>query len=124
MAGNNQVRIVLQPRDERLLRELVVMRVVDREHAKVVAGFQSTTRANARLLALTNAGLLKRFFQGTTAGGKKALYSLSAKGSQLVGTANRGVRYEKDELLVANFFVAHQMAVNEIYCAAKYSPLP
>jgi hypothetical protein len=72
MTGNNK-RLVLQPRDRRLLEELATMRVVDREQAKIVAGFGSTTRANTRLLALSRAGLLRRCFLGTTAGGSKAL---------------------------------------------------
>jgi len=40
------------------------MRIVDREMTKVVAGFTSTTAVNMRLLALTRAGLLRRFFVG------------------------------------------------------------
>src|ERR1035438_1909447 len=65
--------MIVQPRDLQLLRELGVMRVLDREQARIVAGFQSTTRANTRLLALTRAGLLRRFFLGS-GGGRKALY--------------------------------------------------
>src|ERR1039458_886835 len=65
MTGNNGRGIVLQARDWQLLQELAVMRVVDREQAKIVAGFGSTTRANVRLLALTRAGLLRRFFLGS-----------------------------------------------------------
>jgi hypothetical protein len=120
MAGNEHRRMVIQPRDEHLLREIALMRIVDREQAKTVAGFHSTTRANARLLVLVNAGLLRRFFQGTTAGGKKALYTLSPKGSQFVGVPYRAFRHGNDELLVTNFFVAHQLAVNEVYCLARY----
>jgi hypothetical protein len=95
MAGNKGM--VIQERDLRLLRELGVMRVVDREQAAIVAGFASTTRVNARLLALTRSGLLRRFFLGTTAGGTKALYALSAKGAQLVGVPLRGPQRRKDE---------------------------
>jgi hypothetical protein len=113
--------MVIQPRDEHLLREVALMRFADREQLKVVAGFRSTTRANARLLTLVNAGLLRRFFQGTTAGGKKALYGLSQKGARLMNLPYRGYRHRNDELLVTNFFVAHQLAVNEVYCLAKYS---
>ena len=76
MNGNKHHGMVIQDRDRHFLRELAVMRVIDREQAKVVAGFGSTTRANARLLALTRAGLLRRFFQGTVAGGAKALYTM------------------------------------------------
>ena len=56
MPGNNNTTLMLQDRDLRLLEALDTMRVANREQAKVVAGFRSTTRANARLLALTRAG--------------------------------------------------------------------
>ena len=49
MAGNSR-SIVLQERDLRLFEALESMRVINREQAKVVAGFQSTRRANDRLL--------------------------------------------------------------------------
>lgn len=42
MTGNKQ-GLVLQPRDRSLLEELAIMRVIDREQAKTVAGFGSTT---------------------------------------------------------------------------------
>ena len=48
MTGSNR-GLVLQPRDRRLLEELAVMRVVDREQARIAAGFGSITRVNARL---------------------------------------------------------------------------
>ena len=102
---------MLQERDRHLLRELGVMRVIDREQAKRVAGFRSTTRANARLLALTRAGLLRRFFLGTTASGRKAIYALSQKGSALLGVPERGPRRRADETLVADFFVQHGLVV-------------
>jgi hypothetical protein len=119
MSGSERRGMVIQPRDERLLRELAVMRIIDREQAKAVAGFGSTRRVNARLLALHREGLLRRFFQGTEAGGQKALYALSSKGSRLIGAAHREFRYANDELLSTNFFVAHQLAVNRIYCSVK-----
>jgi hypothetical protein len=123
MIGNDH-GIVLQDRDRHLLREISVMRVIDRELAKLVAGFGSTTRANSRLLALTLAGLLRRFFLGTTAGGKKALYSLSATGAKLIDAPFRGPRRSRDEMLVADFFVAHQLLINQVYCTVKYRPIP
>ena len=124
MAGNNGNGMVIQERDVDLLQELSVMRVLDREQAKIVAGFGSTTRVNARLLALTRAGLLRRFFLGTSAGGTKALYALSAKGAQLIGVPLRGPQRRKDEILAADFFVQHQLTVNDMYCALKFGPLP
>jgi hypothetical protein len=106
------------------MQELATMRTIDREQAKLVAGFGSTTRANARLLALTKAGLLRRFFLPTTAGGMKALYALSLIGAKLLDLQYRGPRRRQDEVLVADFFVAHQLAINEIYCTLKYRPIP
>src|SRR5260221_11970455 len=96
MNGNEHDGLVIQERDRHLLQELAVMRVIDREQVKTVAGFGSTTRANSRLLALTSAGLLRRFFLGTTGAGQKALYALSPKGAQLVGVPLRAPRRRKD----------------------------
>jgi len=124
MTGNRQKGVVIQERDRHLLRELSVMRVVDREQAKLVAGFRSTTRANARLLLLTRVGLIKRFFLGTSGGGMKALYTLSAKGAQLVHVPRRGPRRKRDAVLAADLFTAHQLFVNQIYCTLKYQPIP
>lgn len=114
---------MLQPRDRHLLEELATVRVVDREQAKLVAGFGSTTRANTRLLALSRAGLLRRCFLGTAAGGSKALYMLSLRGAQAVGVPFRGPHRRKDEALIADFFVEHQLHINEIYCTLKYRPM-
>jgi len=121
MGGND--RIILQERDLHLLRELAVMRVVDREQAKIVAGFTSTSRANVRLLALTRAGMFRRFFLGS-GGGRKALYVLSPKGAQAAQVPCRGPRRPQDAVLVADYFVGHQLAVNVLYCALKYGAIP
>jgi len=80
MTGNRRRGIILQDRDRHLLSELAVMRVIDRETTKLVAGFGSTTQVNTRLLELTRAGLLRRFFIGCIAHGRKAVYTLSPKG--------------------------------------------
>lgn len=123
MTGNDRTGIIVQDRDRHLLRELAVMRVIDREQAKKVAGFGSTTRANGRLLALTRAGLLRRFFLGTIGGARKALYALSPAGAQLVGVPCRGPRRKQGETLVADFFVMHQLRINELYVIAKYADI-
>src|SRR5713226_8540806 len=97
--GNKRRGVVLQERDNHLLRELSVMRVIDREQARVVAGFRSIMLANRRLLALTRAGLLKRFFIGTVAGGKKALYSFSPLGANLMQVSRTGPRRRNNEVV-------------------------
>src|SRR6266851_10169685 len=108
MTGNRRVGIVVQERDRHLLSEVGVMRIIDRETGKIVASFGSTTRANTRLLALTRAGLLRRFFLGTSVGNRKAIYALSSKGAALIGATPRGPRRTNNGLLVADFFVLHQ----------------
>ena len=120
MTGSNGKGIVLQGRDRHLLAEVGAMRIIDRETARLVAPFGSVTRANTRLLALVRAGLLRRFFTGTACGGKKALYSLSPSGARLIGAKASGPKRGRDELVVADFFVAHQSAVNDLYCRFKY----
>jgi hypothetical protein len=73
MAGNSGASLVVQERDLRLFEALESMRVINREQAKIAGGFSSTTRANARLLALTKAGFLKRAFLG-----RQAVYWLAS----------------------------------------------
>jgi hypothetical protein len=124
MTTNNGPAFVIQERDRHLMRELGTMRVIDRDQAKVVAGFSSNTRVNRRLLLLTQNGLLRRFFLGTTKGGAKALYTLSKKGARLAEVPQRGPRRAQNRAVVADFFVQHQLALNDVYCAMKYGKLP
>jgi hypothetical protein len=105
------------------LRELAVMRVADREQVKIAAGFGSITRVNTRLLALTRAGLLRRFFLGS-GGGRKALYALSIKSAQMIQVPCRGPRRRQNEMLIADFFVQHQLTINAIYCDLKFGTIP
>jgi hypothetical protein len=124
MRGNSRQNILIQERDRRLLSELAVTRVVDREQARIAGGFKSTTRINTRLLALHRAGLLRRFFIGGAGSGKKALYVLSTRGAAEVSVPARGPKRRNDEVLVADHVVSHQLGINELYCALKFGPLP
>jgi len=123
MTGNNR-GMILQERDRHLLRELAVMRILDRDQAMQVAGFGSTTRVNCRLLTLTSAGFLRRFFLGTVGGARKAIYSLSPTGAAVVQVAYRGPRRASNQTLAADFFVTHQLWINRVYCLLKYRPIP
>jgi hypothetical protein len=124
MPGNSICAIVLTDRDRQLLKELAIGKVIDREQAKRIAGFKSTTRANDRLLKLTRAGFLRRFFLGTRAGGTKAIYSLSAKGAQVGHIEGRLIKRKNNSLLVGDLFVEHQLAVNSVWIKAKFTPIP
>jgi hypothetical protein len=116
--------IVIQDRDRHLLREVAALRVIDREQAKVIAGYRSTTRVNRRLRALIQVGLLKRFFLGTQGAGQKALYGISRKAAALVDVPYRGLQRRPNEALIADLFVQHQLTVNDLYCSLKFGPIP
>ncbi len=120
MRGSNQKLVVLQSRDRKLLEELSTMRVIDREQAKTVAGFGSTTRANTRLLALTQGGYLRRDFVGTIIGGRKAVYRLSRKAVAAIQTATDNTGKGS----YSELFLEHQMQVNEVYLSVKHRPIP
>lgn len=124
MTGDKREGFLLQDRDRRLLRELALMRVIDRAQARMVCGFSSDSRTNRRLHKLVLAGLLRRFSLGTNAAGQKALYSLSKAGASVVNVPYRGLQRRNNEPLVADFFIEHQLTVNEIFCSIKYGPAP
>jgi Replication-relaxation len=124
MTGNRRAGIVLQNRDRNLLSELGVMRIMDREVARVIGGFASIRRANRRLLLLTRSGLLRRFFVGSVAHGRKSVYTLSDKGAALVSAKLGGIHRASGRLVVGDAFVEHQSGINEIYLALKYRPVP
>jgi hypothetical protein len=120
VTGNKRPSVVLQPRDRQLLTALATMRVIDREQAKVVAGFPSTNSANGRLLLLTRAGLLKRFFTGTIGGGRKAIYTLTDKAAAVVGAEHGGLDRKSDQTVVGDVFIEHQMHINRVFLAFRY----
>lgn len=125
MGGSNKrIRLIIQPRDRLLLNEIATMQIIDRELAQIVAGFNSTTRANTRLLKLTRAGLLHRFFVGSVAAGRKAIYTLSKRGGILIGTAYRRISRSHGKTLVGDLYIDHQMKINEFYVVVKHRPLP
>jgi hypothetical protein len=124
MTGNRKQGLVIQERDKKLLWELGIMRVMDREQAKLVGGFGSTTRANTRLLALTKAGLLKHIFVGTIAGGRKALYALTAKSNALVDVRIPPLSLKQDLKLAGNLKLEHQMQINSVFVNVKYCAIP
>jgi hypothetical protein len=122
MSGNNRRPMILQKRDVEFFKVLGKhARLVDRRQAMKFAGFRSQTRANARLLKLTSNGFLRRYFLGTSKGGSKALYTLSQKGALAAGVENRPVMRTKETLLVGDPFVNHQLAVNDVHIAARFT---
>jgi hypothetical protein len=118
----NKPGLVLQERDKRLLAEVAVMRVVNRELVKEAAGFRSTTRANTRLLALTGAGLLKRL--RIKLSDNAALYGLTASGAKLAGATDESFERSISSSIGGTLFLEHQLAINSIYVLLKHRELP
>lgn len=114
MGGSKRINIMLQDRDLRLLEALESMRVINREQAKVVAGFRSTTRANARLLALTRAGLLKRAFIGS----HQAVYWLA--NAELQKVRKKGDLSPEP----ATIFLRHRLEINRLQLLVQYASIP
>jgi len=90
------------------------MRVIDREQAKVVAGFHSTTRANVRLLALTRAGLLRR----ASIGCRQAVYWLA--NAQLQKERKKGELPQEPAAL----FLRHCLEINRLQLLVQYLSIP
>jgi len=124
MPMSDRAGMVIQERDRHLLRELAALRIIDREQAKLIGQFGSTTRVNRRLLMLHRAGLVKRYFLGTNGAGQKAVYGISRKGALLVDAPYRGLQRRSDEPIIADLFVQHQLAINDVYCSLRYLPMP
>jgi hypothetical protein len=123
MTGNNNQRILLTNRDRTLLGLLAEAKLLDREQIQQLLDFGSVTRANDRLSRLHTAGLLYRYFVGTIAGGRKALYAISPRGAATIGREMVWKLHRpQSELLVGQVFVDHQLAVNWCWISLKSDP--
>lgn len=121
MTGNKKEAVVLQPRDCRVLSALVTLRILDREQAKIVGGFSSVSRANARLTALLRAGYLERFYFGTIRGGQKSLYALSKRGAVEIGAEYRSLKRTPGHVIGSDGFTAHQVHLTQVLVALKHT---
>lgn len=107
MRGTKRAGVTLQPRDRLLLDALETFRVFSRDQAAHVAGFSSVPRVNARLLALTQAGLLRRAFIGSAGHGRAAVY-----------------RLPRDRTRWSESFTQHQLAINDVRLSLSHGALP
>ncbi len=49
------------------------------------------------------------------------MYSLSKRSAALIGAAPNGIKRANDSFLIGDKFVAHQLAINQVYCQACFS---
>jgi len=120
MTGSNPIRIIITDRDRKLFALLHEARLLDREQIQQLLSFGSVTRANDRLSRLHTAGLLYRYFIGTIASGRKALYAVSPRGAASIGREMVWKLHRaQNELLVGEAGIAHQLAVNWCWISIK-----
>jgi len=123
MTGNNPSRVVIMARDRHLLAHLSDAKLLDREQIQQLLSFGSINRANDRLVRLHAAGLLYRYFAGTIAGGRKAIYAISPRGAAAIGREMVWkLHRSQSELLVGEAGVEHQLAVNWCWISMKSGP--
>lgn len=114
MTGSN--KIIIQPRDLKLLRTTALLRCLDREQARAIGGFNSITRVNATMLRLVKAGLLNRFYLGVGPGRtEKSIYTISRQGAALAGVFYRRFRRKSNGLYSGDIFLEHQLLLSDIY---------
>lgn len=109
--GNDRLGAIAQARDRRLLELMPTLRFVDVRQAQVICGFGSAGRARARIAKLVQATYLARFYVGTIAGGRKAIYTLPS-------LLPKALRQRELASIQRELFVAHQLAVNDVYLSA------
>jgi hypothetical protein len=120
MTGSNPSRVVMTNRDRELFALLHEARLLDREQIQQLLSFGSITRANDRLSRLHAAGLLYRYFIGTIASGRKALYAISPRGAAAIGLEMVWKLHRpQNELLVGEAGIEHQLAVNWCWISMK-----
>jgi len=112
---NRQSAMILQPRDRDLLRTVGTLRILSREDAQALAGFRSVTRANARLLQLTTAGLLTRRPYGTRLGGQRYLYALTRAGARAADLPFRPPLWSAHATLAWSPTLEHQLLITRVY---------
>jgi hypothetical protein len=114
MAGSNNTSLIVQDRDLKLFEGLETLRAIDREQAKTVGGFRSTTRANTRLLALTRAGFLRRAFLGN----RQAVYWLAST------NRHQASQSELTRREPTSLYLRHRLEINKVHLLIKYRTIP
>jgi hypothetical protein len=125
MTGNNPLHVLMTTRDRELFALLHEARLMDREQIQQLLSFGSVTRTNDRLSRLHAAGLLYRYFIGTIASGRKALYAISPRGAATIGREMVWkLHRSQNELLVGEAGIEHQLAVNWCWISMRRGPNP
>jgi hypothetical protein len=115
--------MVLTERDRELIKLAESYGVLTRDQIWRVLKFGSLTRVNAILLRLTRFGYLRRRFQPTLTGSRRALYLVGHLGWELLSGPSEGkVRSSWEER--SDLFLEHQLAINDVRLAFEAESSP
>jgi len=112
-------RIVLQPRDRKILGAVYSFRMLSREQIEKLFNFKCTRRANIRLRKLYDHQYLSRAFMPTVRGSAKAIYHLGPKGEQVISEdlgfeINLIKKKRKAASKLKGLFLDHSLDLNDI----------
>ena len=114
---NGSNNLILQPRDQLLMKALSELRILTRDQAGALSGFHSTTRVNVRLSKLRRAKLIQRYFIAGATGSRCSVYALTRKGAQTAQLPFQPLKWSADSVIIGNAFAAHQLALNDVRIA-------
>ena len=118
----NPVRIILQPRDQEIIKTVYEFRVISREQLQHLLGIDGTRRINQRLRKLYDHKYLSRYFLYNNRGSAKAIYHLGPRGAALVADElgidlNVIKRKQKATSRLHELFLDHALGLNDIRIA-------
>jgi hypothetical protein len=118
----NPERIVLQPRDRKILGAAYSFRILSREQIETLFNFKCTRRVNSRLRKLYDNHYLSRSFLPTVRGSAKAIYYLGPKGipvaSEDLGVDTKLIKQKHKAISkLKGLFLKHALELNDIRIA-------
>jgi len=124
--GKNPSRMVLQPRDQKIIQTVYAYRVLSREQLQQLLGIDGTRRINQRLRKLYDHKYLSRYFLHNNRGSAKAVYYLGPRGAAIVAHelgVDPGVikRKQKATSRLHELFLHHALGLNDIRIAFNVS---
>ena len=118
----NPGRMVLQPRDQEIIKAVYEFRVISRQQLQQLLGIDGARRMNQRLRKLYDHKYLSRYFLHNNRGSAKALYYLGPRGAAIV-SHELGIdpkvikRKQKATSRLHELFLNHALGLNDIRIA-------
>ena len=118
----NPGRLILQPRDQEIIKAVYEFRVISRQQLQQLLGIDGARRINQRLRKLYDHRYLSRYFLHNNRGSAKAIYYLGPRGAALVADElgidlNVIKRKQKATSRLHELFLHHALGLNDIRIA-------